>query len=222
MELEYYSNVRSEITPLLPPTATRILDIGCGVGATAAWLKSRYPEAYTIGVEGNSALLPQLSQNVDEPHIADLNGPLPDVGSTDLVLLLDVLEHLIHPEAVLERVVAVMAEHATVIISLPNIAHLSVSLPLLFLGRFTYTNGGILDRTHLHFFYKESALSLARRAGLEVEKGLMSGPQGPKSSWIDRFTLGLIRGRLTQQYIFSARRSELVPRSMIKWRVART
>jgi hypothetical protein len=47
--------------------------------------------------------------------------------------------------------------------------------PLLFRA-----DAGILDRTHLHFFYKDSALKLARSVGLEIENGLISGLQGRK------------------------------------------
>jgi SAM-dependent methyltransferase len=217
MVSKYYAFVRSEIAPLLPREATRILDVGCGVGATSAWLKSVYPGSRTVGLEGNGALLPELGRNVDEPHIVDLNGPWPDVGAADLVLLLDVLEHLVHPEEALARIMAMMTEDGTVIISLPNVAHLSVSLPLLLLGRFDYTDAGILDRTHLHFFYQESALNLARRVGLEVERGLMGGLLGTKTRLIDRLTFGLIRDRLTKQYIFSARRKRFVSRSAFRW-----
>jgi SAM-dependent methyltransferase len=217
MVSKYFSFIRSEIAPLLPRTATRILDVGCGVGATSAWLKSLYPESRAVGLEGNGALLPELASNVDEPHIVDLNGPWPDVGTTDLVLLLDVLEHLVHPENALARIMETLTEDGTVIISLPNVAHLSVSLPLLLRGRFDYTDAGILDRTHLHFFYQESALNLARRVGLEVEKGLMSGLMGPKTRLIDRLTFGLMRDRLTKQYIFSARRRQIASPAAFKW-----
>jgi len=217
---KYYTFVRSEIAPLLPRAATRILDVGCGVGATSAWLKSLYPRSHTVGLEGNRALLPELARNVDEPHIVDLNGTLPDVGAVDLVLVLDVLEHLVNPEEFLRRIMGTMTEDGTVIISLPNVAHFSVSLRLFLLGRFDYADAGILDRTHLHFFYRDSALNLARGVGLEVEKGLMAGLLGPKTRFVDRLTLGLIRDRLTKQYIFSARRKQLVTQSVLRWGTA--
>jgi SAM-dependent methyltransferase len=205
---KYYRFVRSEIGPLLPPSATRVLDVGCGVGATAAWLKSKYPACRTVGLEGNPALLPVLSRNVDEPHIVDLNGSLPDVGAPDLVLLLDILEHLIDPRAALAHIVALMAENATVIVSLPNVAHLTVAMPLLLFGRFDYADAGILDRTHLHFFYRKSAVQLIKSAGLEVQKNLSNGLDGPRTRLLNRFTFGLIRDRLTRQYLFSATRSK--------------
>jgi trans-aconitate methyltransferase len=61
----YYQRVRRDIRPLLPKTASEILDIGAGVGATLAWLKSIYPGAKTTGVELNSTLLPELKKNAD-------------------------------------------------------------------------------------------------------------------------------------------------------------
>jgi SAM-dependent methyltransferase len=218
MTPEYYRLVRFEIASLLPAAAARILDVGCGVGATSAWLKRKYPGCHTIGLERNAALLDELSDNVDEPLILDLNGDLPEAAPVDLVLMLDVLEHLNEPEAVLRHIVTMMGEDATAIISLPNVAHLSVALRLLLLGRFDYTDAGILDRTHIRFFYKGSALELAGRAGLRVERGLMVGPRGPKSRWIDRLSFGLIRDRLTKQYIFAARRGS--GRSAVDWRPA--
>lgn len=217
---DYHRRVRSNIAPLLPARATRILDVGCGVGATAAWLKSIYPGSRTIGLEGKAELLDELARNVDEPHIVDLNAPLPDLEPADLVLLLDVLEHLIDPEGVLTRIVSSAAVNATFIISLPNVAHLKVAARLLLLGRFDYTDAGILDRTHLRFFYRESALGLARRAGLEVAQGLMSGLADPKTHWIDRLSFGLLRDRLAKAYIFSAERATGGKRPTVDWRPA--
>jgi hypothetical protein len=44
-----------------------------------------------------------------------------------------------------------MAERSWAVISVPNVAHLSVRLALLN-GNFTYRDTGLLDRTHLRFF----------------------------------------------------------------------
>ena len=81
----YHRWARREIELLLPPTASRILDVGAGVGTTSRWLKDRYNGAFALALEGNPDLLGELRQNVDEAHIVDLNGSLPDVGAPDLV-----------------------------------------------------------------------------------------------------------------------------------------
>ena len=203
----YYRWVRKEIAPLLPATAHSILDVGAGAGNTGAWLRSRYPGSYLTALEGNPDLREELSAKADRVHILDLNDDLPDLGSPDLVLCLDILEHLVRPDLVLRRLTESMANGATVIVSVPNVAHLSVSAPLLFAGQFAYREAGILDRTHLRFFVRQSALALMASAGLTVHRGIRVGFSGPRTRMLDALTVGLARDRLTKQYVMAGQRS---------------
>ena len=203
----YFGLVRKDIEPLLPASATRILDVGAGAGGTTRWLKTRYPKARTVALEGNGALLDELRQNVDEPHIVDLNQALPPVGTPDLILFLDVLEHLLNPSEILATLTQSMPDHGTVIVSLPNVAHLSVSAPLFVRGEFEYKDAGILDRTHLRFFTRKSAVELLNSARLTVAKGLRTGFAGPRARTLDRLTFGMARDHLTKQYVMVGRRA---------------
>jgi SAM-dependent methyltransferase len=222
MSDSYYGRVRSDIEPLLPDRATRILDVGCGAGGTIGWLKSRYPGAYAIGLEGNAALKPRLDAVADEAHIVDLNGDVPDVGAPDLVLFLDVLEHLARPDRVLATLAARLAKGGLVIVSLPNVAHLSVAWPLFVRGSFEYRDSGILDRTHLRFFTRASALRLISGAGLTAEAGLESGLTGPKTALLDTLTMGLLRDRLSKQYIISAKsKRDAGADAPVRWSIAK-
>jgi SAM-dependent methyltransferase len=219
LEDSYHSWARREIEPLLPATASRILDVGAGVGMTSRWLKTHYTSAFAVALEGNPNLLGELRQNVDEAHIVDLNGPLPDVGEPDLVLFLDVLEHLLHPEEVLAQLTASMPANGTVIVSLPNVAHWSISIPLLFRGSFKYEPAGLLDRTHLRFFTCESAMELMSSSGFTVTKGMRSG-FGPRTRILDRLTFGVARDQLTYQYLMAGSRfSGNAPQGPIDWRM---
>jgi SAM-dependent methyltransferase len=217
VQTDYFHRVRREIAPLLPKQARCVVDVGCGVGATSAWLKSRYPDAHMIGLEGNLAVREELACNVDEFHIVDLNGALPEVGHPDLILFLDVLEHLLEPHKVLADLANRLAPGGTVIVSLPNIAHLSVSLPLFIRGRFDYADAGILDRTHLRFFVRRSALALLNGAGLRVEKAVRSGFQGPRARWLNFVTFGLLQDHLTKQYILSGAKRNSTGQGEIEW-----
>ena len=78
--------------------------------------------------------------------------------------MLDVLEHLTDPVLLLQRVAPVLDDGGWGVISLPNVAHASVRLALLE-GRFTYTDVGLLDRTHLRFFDRTGVAQLFRNAG---------------------------------------------------------
>ena len=83
------------------------------------------------------------------------------------ILLLDVLEHLVDPAALLARVRSWLAPGGRLLISLPNVAHAAVRLSLLH-GRFPRTDTGLLDRTHLHFFDRSQLDLLLTGAGLHA------------------------------------------------------
>ena len=101
-----------------------------------------------------------------------------------------------------------LADGGGVIVSVPNVAHLSVSVPLLLRGNFEYRDAGILDRTHLRFFVREFAVDLMNKAGLIVSRGLRAGLSGPRARVLDRLTFGACRDHLTKQYIMFGRRAK--------------
>jgi 2-polyprenyl-3-methyl-5-hydroxy-6-metoxy-1,4-benzoquinol methylase len=221
MKANYYQHVRSEIAPLLPATARRIVDVGCGSGATLAWLRSRFPDAHTIGLEGQASVMAELERNANEAHVVDLNYATPDLGEPDLMLFLDVLEHVPDPVAVLTRLTAQLADGGHVIVSVPNVAHPSVSVPLMLLGEFKYRDAGILDRTHLRFFVRRSAVELMTSAGLAVDRGLFTGFDGVRGRLYDGVTLGALRSRLAKQFILRGSRASASSQGVIRWAVAR-
>jgi len=95
---------------------------------------------------------------------------LPD-NTYDCIVCADVLEHLPDPLSTLKRLRQAAKPDATFIISLPNVAHLAVRTMLLF-GRFPKMERGILDKTHLQFFTKDTAKNLLSDAGLKVDRTL--------------------------------------------------
>lgn len=199
--MNYYHHARREIQPLLPKTLTRILEVGAGAGATLGWLKTVYPTAETTAVELNTGLSNELKQNADVVIFGDIDESLAQLKSYDLILLLDVLEHLPDPTNTLQKLSKLLMPGGHVIVSVPNIAHLSVAIPLLMQRRFAYQDAGILDRTHLRFFVENTAVKLLNDANLIVTAGLITGLQGPRAKILDRLSLGLLRHHLTKQYI---------------------
>jgi 2-polyprenyl-3-methyl-5-hydroxy-6-metoxy-1,4-benzoquinol methylase len=110
----------------------------------------------------------------------------------------DVLEHTINPLAALAKLRQAATPDAVFIISLPNIAHIAVRLALLF-GRFPRMQRGILDRTHLHFFTRDSAEQLLREAGLEVT-GVSCTPVPLDTYWRNNRTRPLARLSMRAQH----------------------
>jgi 2-polyprenyl-3-methyl-5-hydroxy-6-metoxy-1,4-benzoquinol methylase len=145
-------------------SGARVLDIGAGGGGMGRALRPLGPESLTA-IEIDPTTRTQLAESYDDVHasIGEVAG-----RTFDLVLLLDVLEHMPNPEEFLQHLSPLLAPGARVIISVPNVAHWSVRLPLFFLGSFEPTSRGILDRTHLQFFTRARFhdLSKAISAGI--------------------------------------------------------
>ena len=131
------------------------------------------------------------------------------VDSTfDCIVLGDVLEHCADPWAQLAALKRNCHAGTDIIISLPNIAHIVPRLSLL-LGRFAYSDRGIMDRTHLRFFTRRTALQMVSDADLICTR-LLSTPT-PVELVFPRLS-GTSMGRLA--LAVNARMSALLPRLM--------
>jgi SAM-dependent methyltransferase len=147
---------------LVGPPPRRILDVGCGQGELGHVLKER--GHYVLGVDWSRPLF-----ELDAFVQADVAQGLPSSieGKFDTVLLADVLEHLAEPLKLLDDAKQRLEPDGVLLVSLPNVAHWSMRAQLA-VGRFDYTNKGLLDRGHLRFFTHASALRLFHDAGLDV------------------------------------------------------
>jgi 2-polyprenyl-3-methyl-5-hydroxy-6-metoxy-1,4-benzoquinol methylase len=150
------------------PKGARVLDIGAGSGTLARLCLGR---GYVIrGIEPNANWLGDARNLYTEMSEGSLE-QTPDtyLEGHSAVVCGDVLEHLVHPEEQLQRLVKAQPNGCIFIISVPNVTNIWMRINLLF-GRFDYSERGILDRTHLHFYTRKTFISLLRDAGLEVQE----------------------------------------------------
>jgi len=86
----------------------------------------------------------------------------------DYIIFADVLEHLIDPKEVLIKSKKMLAKGGRIITSIPNIAHNSIIIDLIN-NKFSYSETGILDSTHLRFFTYYSLQQLFNDCDLIIE-----------------------------------------------------
>ena len=145
----------------------RVLEAGCSSGHVSEVLKSQ--GCRVVGVEIDPLAARSAEQWLERLIIGDFeDGSVWSALSDevfDVVVFADVLEHLKDPLATLRASTAHLAPLGTVIISVPNIAHADVKIALL-KGLFPYAESGLLDQTHVHFFTRDSLLTLLHDAGL--------------------------------------------------------
>jgi 2-polyprenyl-3-methyl-5-hydroxy-6-metoxy-1,4-benzoquinol methylase len=145
-----------------------VLDIGCGEGFFAAELVK--DENRITGIDDRVAPANPAFERYYRADLDDGIAPvLEQLGEKrfDRILLLDVLEHLKHPEQILQQCHTALKREGFLVVSLPNVANFTTRLMLLF-GRFDYQERGILDRTHLRFFTRKSARRLLEDNGYSI------------------------------------------------------
>lgn len=163
-----WNNVHFLASLLVPPGA-EVLDVGCGSGRAAARLLRS--GCSVVGVEYDKERVTAAEDAGLEVFVTDLEQddglePLAD-RQFDVVLCLDVLEHLRDPAPVLRRASQLLKPTGVVIISIPNMAHGAVRVAMLE-GRIERTDEGLLDRTHLYLYDRRAVEDVCRAAGVEI------------------------------------------------------
>ncbi len=149
------------------PRGSRVLDVGCGIGDLSARVRDSLG-ATVVGVELDAARAVEARKRgleVTERDLADI--PDNAFGPFDVILYMDVLEHLSDPAAQLRAARRFLAPGGSIIASIPNIAHWSVRMDLV-RGRFDYEEYGIMDATHLRWFTARTVQSLFAAIGARV------------------------------------------------------
>ncbi len=168
----YYTFARKEIISLINHKANvplKILEVGCGLGATLAKIKYLWPDSEVYGIEIASHIVKIAANhsNIIQGNIETMEIPY-SKEQFDYIILADVLEHLYEPEKTLERLLPYLKAGGLFLCSIPNIMHISVLLPLL-QGNFDYSESGICDRTHVRFFTLNSIAKMFQKLGLSID-----------------------------------------------------
>lgn len=162
-----YTNVRPEIVGMIDAPPRRVLDVGCSNGALGRYLKAAHADVWVAGIEGDASFAAEAREHLDlvlhqNLDTIDADGLPQDV---DLLILADVLEHTVKPDAVLARLLTCTTSDAEIVISLPNAQHWTAVKNLL-IGHWPRNERGLFDRTHLQLFTRSNMRDLTRDAGL--------------------------------------------------------
>jgi 2-polyprenyl-3-methyl-5-hydroxy-6-metoxy-1,4-benzoquinol methylase len=211
---EAYTTPRPDVFAMVPLGAQTILDVGCSNGALGASLRFAREGRKVFGVEIDAAFAAKAREQLDGVTCANLNHFdwtefMPD-QKFDCIIFADVLEHLIAPSEHLKAARQRLSSGGCIVISLPNIRHLS-SLHSIFLkGTFPLRDRGIFDRTHLRWFTIKDARRMVETLGMQIDDisyALRVGDNGggALNRLVNRFLgpvagIGMFREFLTYQF----------------------
>jgi 2-polyprenyl-3-methyl-5-hydroxy-6-metoxy-1,4-benzoquinol methylase len=206
----YHDLVRRDVFPLLPPGSIGdLLDFGGGVGATSADLRAsgRATRAVLFDQVAENAL-PQVDAvealNLDDGDA--VSAALNRTGPFDTILALDILEHLVDPWQTVRLLDGALRPGGSLVISVPNVNNLAVVGPLILKGRFEYADAGVLDRTHLRWFTRRSAIGLATCSGLTLQ-AIAPNLAGRRHRYANAASLGLLERFFAVQYKLRVRKA---------------
>lgn len=168
------TNYNRDLLPLIPPNARGVVEVGVNNGALARAYKAINPHGKYTGIEVVEANAEGARRYCDEVLLQDIEAVdesfYAKYADYNVWIFGDVLEHLRYPWEVLARIRRSMPADGCVIVCLPNAQHWSVQAKLA-VGDFRYTEGGLLDRTHMRWFTRATMLEMFAGAGFKLEVG---------------------------------------------------
>ena len=136
----------------------------------------------------------EKARNVlSEVHVGDIERmelPWP-AASFDAGILSEVLEHLIAPWTVVERLAHLLKPGGIALASSPNVTHYHVIASLL-RGRFELADQGTFDRTHMRWFTPASYAGMFEKAGMRVETVKPLTAFAPRTVLLSKLTGGRV------------------------------
>jgi ubiquinone/menaquinone biosynthesis C-methylase UbiE len=149
--------VSSEARKLIEELASKkpnekivVLDVGAGFGEILAYLRST--NTYRVACDISQRALEIAKRNVDDAVVCNAEAlPFHD-KSIDLILCVEVIEHVINPANLLKEIKRVLRPRGKFILTTPNADN-------------KYYKH---DKEHLHSFNRETLIKLISEAGLKV------------------------------------------------------
>lgn len=154
-----------------------------------------------------------LNENIDEfKWVDELKNE-----KYDYILFMDVLEHLRNPEQALLYCKDLLKDDGILYFSVPNITHGDIIMNM-YLNNFTYTNIGLLDDTHIHFWGLNNLLSIIQNLKYvgtyyRIQTPLFGTEQSPNKELIPPILITLLENRTestTYQYLFEVQNEKEV------------
>ena len=170
LRYEWQSTDPDDVGPRLASLVShtgRILDVGCGTGSVTEIIKQR-TVAEVIGLEPDPARKDAAVRRGLNVYCGILTEDfLREQGPFQTILFADVLEHLPSPGEMILLAKKGLARGGSIVVSVPNLAHIFVRMNLLF-GRFDYRDCGIMDATHLRWFTHKTLENFFENLGFVV------------------------------------------------------
>lgn len=164
-----------DLLKLIPIESKKLIEVGCSSGALAREFKKISTDCHWSGIEIDSMYAEVAKRYCDESIVLNIeNAPESFWDKTkdaDCWIFGDTLEHLKDPWSILESIRATISKTGSVVACIPNAQHWSLQAKLS-IGDFRYEPSGLLDRTHLRWFTRQTLIEMFDQSGFQIEAGM--------------------------------------------------
>ncbi|MEW6202030.1 MAG: class I SAM-dependent methyltransferase [bacterium] len=189
---------------IIPSTAQKILDVGCGGGLLGEYLRQRQEcELYGIEKDPEKAALAQKFFNRVIMNDAEtMEFPFHE-HYFDCIAFFDVLEHLVNPWDFLTRIAKYLKDDGVIVASIPNIRYFETFASLLN-GNWNYQNSGLFDKGHLRFFTRKTIIELFENSGYSIVEIKPSVKKAEIRRFLSFLLLGFLADFFSLHYLVIA------------------
>lgn len=163
-----------DLLAFIPPTSSRLIEVGCSAGALAREFKKIHPNCHYLGIDIDATYVDLAKRYCDECLTLDIEAVEDDFyqkfKDVDCWIFGDTLEHLKDPWCVLSKIRQVIPAHGCVVVCIPNAQHWSM-MARLSVGDFRYQDSGLMDRRHIRWFTRQTMIELFEQNGFRIEAG---------------------------------------------------
>ena len=224
-KLDEAGNTFSKIERFLPILRgdEEFLDIGCGHGGVSSELIKRGHKV--SGIEINKDAIESLKSKGFEVFHKDISKPLELDKKFDVVMMLDVLEHMFDPYALLKEAKQTVKKGGVVIVMVPLYFDIVDRLKILFTGsvismdnlcygKKNYLKFRSYNYDHIRFFRPKEVIEMGQGLGLKVDR-----IEYEATSYGGNKILRLLFKLLSNKYTVNLNPNLLAHRMKIRWKI---
>jgi len=159
-----YKNARLDLFPFIE-NPKKVLDVGCNIGTTGLALKNKFGHHVHIeGLDYNEKSIKEAENKLNVAQAIDLNNltnfeEFLQNKTFDYIIFADVLEHILHPQQIVDISKNHLTTNGKIIVSIPNYGFY-LSIFYLLLHKWPHNERGIFDKTHINIYVKGNLNSL--------------------------------------------------------------
>ena len=215
VDLRYYAYPKTELLNFIHHSKNekfKVLEVGCGFGATLNKIKYIWPKSEIYGIENIKKIT-----SITEKYTNIINGDAEVMqipykeNMFDYIMFAGALEHFKEPEETIKRFMPYLKKDGQILCSVNNIMHTSIIIPLLKKGILNCNDAEIFEYDNLRLFTLRKVYKLLSSESFELlDMGGVFLQNNEEQAVIEKINNILELADLQQfnvyKYIFKAKR----------------